>query len=55
MGLLRALWQGFQRLFGLNTCPTPPTVHRETAQQRATRERLEQRLHGGGAGPPAGA
>lgn len=51
MSLLRAIWQGFQRLFGLNTCEAPLPPRRETPAQRATRERLERRLRGEGGAP----
>jgi hypothetical protein len=55
---LRRAWNGFVGLFGLNACPAPPPLYRETAAQRSVRERLEQRLRGGPAAqhsaPPPG-
>lgn len=43
---LRALWQGFVGLFGLNSCQAP-TGQALDAKARATRDRLEQRLRRG--------
>lgn len=48
MGWLSRLWHGFVRLFGLNTCPTPPAPSRpRTPRERAVRERLERVLERG--------
>jgi hypothetical protein len=43
MSLLRSLWRGFVRLFGLDTCPVPKAsvTAPETAEQRARRIRAQ--------------
>lgn len=50
--VLRRIWHGFTRLFGLDTCAPAPPSRRETPEQRRVRERLQARLDVGGRARP---